>query len=152
MDEEIRRLFSNFPDQHQGKRFEKTQFFSLDSVPDCEKYKYPSKETVKFCMPPGFNGDDTVRVAEMSLQRIFNADPLFFLDLHPTRFDRVKNDLSNRFCYYLWMSYQKDNKKEYAKVMDGRHRIVAMLKIGWGKAPFIYPKEKQYLYDKYLAL
>lgn len=152
MDEEIRRLFSNFPDQYRGKRFEKTQFPSLESVPECEKYKYPRKEMVQFEMPPGFKGDDTICVAEMSLRRIFGEDPLFFLDLHPARFDKVKDDLSNGFCYYLWMSHNKDDLREYARVMDGRHRLVAMLKLGWEAAPFIYPTRKKYLYDEYFTI
>jgi hypothetical protein len=152
MDEEIRRLFSNFPDQYRAIRFEKTQFPSLESVPACEKYEYPEKGMVQFEMPPGFKGNDTICVAEMSIRRIFDEDPLFFLNLHPTRFDNVKNDLSKGFCYYLWMSHKEDNQREYAEVMDGRHRIVAMLKLGWDAAPFIYPAGKKYLYDEYFTI
>jgi hypothetical protein len=144
-------LFSNLPGQMRSVRLAKTQFSNINEIPDCNKYSYPNKFNIGFEVPPGLNHESVYKVARMSVEKIFHISPFDFLDLHPVRYDRVKEDLSNGFCYMPWMSYKADNQREYATIQDGRHRIVALLKLGIADAQVVYPNSHEYLYTDFFV-
>lgn len=66
--------------------------------------------------------------------------------LNPVRWTRVRKDLSEGKCYMPEIAYDKDTKK--LKILDGRHRIVALTKFyNFKKIKCFMMKED---FDKYL--
>jgi len=101
---------------------ERYDFVALENIPDCVKYEYPSA-ALDFRTPMGL---EDFAIVELNLSRALEtlADDRFRLSFN--RWDNVKRDLSQGWCYMPWMYVSE----EYGpSLMDGRHRIVAMMRI-----------------------
>ena len=97
-------------------------FKSLENLPNDLKYNIKSDAIIEFKKAP--NNQSLVSV-ELSITDVLNIfDPLDLFDLNPVRWDNVKKDLNNGWCYSPWVFF-KDGE---AQLMNGRHRLIALLK------------------------
>ncbi|MCP3927275.1 MAG: ParB N-terminal domain-containing protein [Desulfobacterales bacterium] len=115
----------------------KIQFQSIDQVPVCTKYEY-QKEINYIPKTMGHIREQSVNT--LQLLNVLNSDPQFHLDLHPVRYDIVKSAISRGEIDMPWMTIKENGKIE---LMDGRHRLVALIKAGIEECPFIMEKEHE---------
>jgi len=114
---------------------ERYDFAALENIPDCIKYEYPSSN-IDFRIP---NGLEELVVVELNLSRALETLGKDCFELSYNRWDRVKMDLSQGWCYMPWMYISE----EYGPtLMDGRHRIVALMRIlKIDRCPFLVEPE-----------
>ncbi|WP_319640837.1 hypothetical protein [Ralstonia pickettii] len=97
------------------------RFKTMADMPPCLKHDYPTRD-LEFRVPPLCRSFETVTIhLRSALATLPESEQL---NLNPARWSRVRRDLSEGWCYTPWMSVQQGR----ARLMDGRHRIVAMMK------------------------
>lgn len=103
---------------------------------ECFKYDLATAPPIEFCRPPG---TDSFCIIDLPLQEVHQTipdDQRFYLN--PARWDRVKKQLADGRCEHPWVSFNG----AYPMLMDGRHRIVAMIRLlGMTTAPFVVEAE-----------
>ncbi|VVD30911.1 hypothetical protein [Paraburkholderia dioscoreae] len=111
------------------------RFPTLEDLPPCLKHDYPTRE-LQFRVPPNCTGFESVTIELQSA--LDTMPPEDRLHLNPARWSKVKRDLSNGWCYTPYMGLETGA----ASLTDGRHRIVAMMKLlQLEYAPFSVPRE-----------
>ena len=98
---------------------------SLEAVPDCRKYTYPPLERIEFRRAFGFTNPRQYVEVRLSLSKIALRTTNLF-ELTPKRYDAVKHELSAGWLYMPWVDVERGR----AILVDGRHRIVALMKLG----------------------
>ena len=132
-------LFSLLPDDQRYSRLDKVKFPSVDHVPPCIKYKPPTE--IKFIQEYEHFGLHRLEVVEVQIQRLINQDPDHFSDLHPVRYDKVKEAISNG---EIDMPIAYFTPEGNLCVQDGRHRTVALYKYGIQKIQIqVFAEEKE---------
>ncbi|WP_316852220.1 hypothetical protein [Ralstonia thomasii] len=97
------------------------RFKTIADMPPCLKHDYPTRD-LEFRVPPQCRTFEIVTIDLRSALETLPDDEQ--LNLNPARWSRVRRDLSKGWCYTPWMTVQQGR----AVLMDGRHRIVAMMK------------------------
>lgn len=97
-------------------------FKSLENLPNDLKYNIKSNISIVFKKAPSQEAFESVELCIKDIINLF--DPLDIFYLNPVRWDNVKKDLNNGWCYSPWVFF-KDGE---AQLMDGRHRLIALLK------------------------
>ena len=116
-------------------------FQSLDNVPDYScKYDIDPEVEINFHRPPATEEFEIIELPLVPSLYTLGKDDC--LKLNPARYDRVKKQISQGILEYPWMTISNG----HVHLMDGRHRVVAMLKILKRiTAPFIV--EKKHILD-----
>jgi len=97
------------------------RFDKIESIPTCLKHDFPTRE-LEFRVPPICLD---FKIMTVNLQDALNTLPSSErLNLNPARWSNVKRDLSRGWCFTPWIGIEDGR----ARLTDGRHRIVAMLK------------------------
>ncbi len=116
----------------------KTVFPSVDHVPSCIKYISP--KTVNFVNAnPVFCGSIMTSI-NVNIQALINIDHEHFLNLHPVRYDKVKEAIVLGEINMPLVSICKS--EGFPRVEDGRHRIISMFKYGFENADILVPKNE----------
>ena len=111
------------------------RFRTIEDMPPCLKHDYPTRD-LDFRVPPECNGFQLVTIDLRSA--LDTLSPNERLHLNPARWSRVRRALSEGWCDTPWMGAEQGR----AKLTDGRHRIVAMMKfLQFDYAPFSVPRE-----------
>ncbi|MGC0015067.1 hypothetical protein ACPPTR_06110 [Ralstonia pseudosolanacearum] len=97
------------------------RFKTMADMPPCLKHDYPTRD-LEFRVPPLCHSFEIVTIDLRSALETLPADEQ--LNLNPARWSRVRQDLSEGWCYTPWMGVADGR----ASLTDGRHRIVAMMK------------------------
>jgi len=98
-------------------------FGCLENIPSSVKYNFLQTD-IDFIQPPGTSNMVDMRIDLWEGIALMHYEDRFFLN--PVRWDRVKRDLCDGWCYKPWISYDEECGKPF--LMDGRHRIVSLLK------------------------
>ncbi|MBB1295459.1 MULTISPECIES: hypothetical protein [unclassified Pseudoalteromonas] len=130
-------LFSSFPERLARTRIEKFNFYSVQEIPICSKYKPPTKlrfikTDQKFC------GSKLVTIS-VGIKKLIAFNEEHFLSLHAERYDKVKNAIANGEID-MPMVYLSEEKLPY--VGDGRHRIIALHKFDFSSVEVMVPADK----------
>ena len=120
-------------------------FGCIENIPDCIKYNYPHSD-IEFRLPPASQDKVQLMIDIWDVIGILDYERRFHLN--PVRWDRIKSNLSEGWCYCPWVTYnEKTNKPEF---MDGRHRMMALLKFTkYRKIPFIVEAEYKHLLEAF---
>jgi len=111
------------------------RFRSMEDLPPCMKYDYPTRE-LEFRIPPLCRDFELVTIHLQSA--LDTMPPNERLHLNPARWSKVRRDLSDGWCYTPYMGLDEGE----VALTDGRHRIVAMMKfLQLEYAPFSVPPE-----------
>ena len=97
-------------------------FKTMADMPPCLKHDYATRE-LEFRVPPQCRNFETIKIDLRSALATLPDDEQ--LNLNPARWSRVRRDLSEGWCYTPWMGVEDGR----ARLTDGRHRIVAMMKL-----------------------
>lgn len=120
-------------------------FGCIENMPSCLKFKYPHNE-IEFRIPPGSQNKSLLMIDIWAVIQTIPYEDRFHLNV--ARWDRVKSDLSDGWCYSPWVTV--DSKSGTPELMDGRHRMVALLKFTeHRKIPFIVDTENQSLVENF---
>ncbi|MGO2075595.1 MAG: hypothetical protein ACTH3B_10620 [Pseudoalteromonas sp.] len=130
-------LFSSFPERLERTRIEKFNFYSVQEIPICNKYKPPTKlrfiKTVhKFC-------GSKLETISVGIKKLIAFDEQHFLSLHAERYDKVKNAIANGEIDMPIIILSNDGLPH---VDGGRHRIIALHKFGFSAVEVMVPREQ----------
>jgi hypothetical protein len=105
---------------------------NIENIPTCGIFDFPSPLTLEFDPAPA---NVEFEFIELPLNAaLFTLHEEMRFELNPLRWHRVKKMLSDGRIEYPEMTL---NKEGIPVLMDGRHRIVAMMKLmGMEFAPF----------------
>ena len=98
------------------------RFKTIADMPPCLKHDYPTRD-LEFRVPSLCRGFELITIDLRSALATLPNDEQ--LNLNPARWRRVRRDLSEGWCYTPWMGVEQGR----ARLTDGRHRIVAMMKL-----------------------
>lgn len=146
MSEDAKRFVTEFyfgalPESQKTETLGKLSFTSLSEVPDCTKYPKWTGD-FEFKRPPALN--ERMELMTLPIQPIL--EPCFpFLDLNPARWDLVKKDLSEGWCYVPILDL--NGLRDAPNLAQGRHRCAALLRLyGLKEIPFaIEPSHRDIL-------
>lgn len=123
-------------DGHGAFGDERYCFPSLESIPDTVRFTF-SKSDLDFRVPPGMQDAAVVDLPLLPALETLPGEDRF--DLSCERWGRVLQDLSEGWCYMPWMTHSPEDG---VCLMDGRHRIVAMMRfMGRSTAPFVVSRK-----------
>ncbi len=124
-------LFSNYCNPSYNKFY---NWKSITNIPDCKLFKITNKN-INFTKPPiavAANFD----VIELPLYAVLKTLGDDYCVLSPQRWHRVREQLSNSNIEYPEITL--DLNSNTPVLMDGRHRIIAMIKfLKMETAPFV---------------
>lgn len=97
-------------------------FKAIENLPNDLKYNIRSDSPIEFKKAPS---QETFVSVELNINDVLSIfDPVDVFNLNPVRWDNVKKDLNDGWCFSPWV-YFKDGE---AQLMDGRHRLIALQK------------------------
>lgn len=120
---------------------------NIEDIPTCGFFDFPPATSLEF-YPAPVNVD--FEFIELPLEAALSTlDEGMRLELNPFRWHRVKKMLSSGRIEYPEMTLGSDG---FPLLMDGRHRIVAMMKLmGMQSAPFaVAPEHLQTVRNHFL--
>ena len=131
-------LFACFPDTERSQMLYKVTFETLDHIPACIKYKV--SDSVRFiAAEASFCGLQLVPMT-VNTEALLAMDYEHFLNLHPVRYDKVNEAISlgeiDMPIVYLC-------QEGFPKVMNGRHRVVALYKYGLSTIDILIPQNER---------
>jgi hypothetical protein len=121
----IEELFAKCPAHLNDMAGKAYDLGSFEAVPDCRKYSFPPLERIEFRRAFGFTNPRQYVEVRLSLPKLAQRVTNLFV-LTPKRFDAVKRELSAGWMYMPWVDVERGR----ALLVDGRHRIVALMKLG----------------------
>lgn len=119
---------------HHHKMF----FPSVDHVPSCIKYVPPTN--ISYVNAEPIFGDKVMAAVTVDLSALINIDHDHFLNLHPGRYDKVKEALS---LGEIDMPIVTICEEGFPRVGNGRHRAVALYKYGYSAITILVPDDEK---------
>jgi hypothetical protein len=138
-------LFACLPDAARTQLLQKVEFDHIDHIPGCIKYKRPS--SVTFIDADRNTYGIALTSISVDLSTLISLDSDHFLDLHPVRYDKVKEAIS---LGEIDMPIVRMRDEGYPEVSDGRHRAVALIKYGITTIEILVPRDEKQLILSYL--
>lgn len=127
-------LFSSFPERLKRTRIEKFNFYSVQEIPTCNKYKPRTK--LRFIKTDHYFGGSKLVVISVGIKKLIAFDEEHFLSLHAERYDKVKNAIANGEIDMPIIILSNDGLPH---VDGGRHRIIALHKFGFSSVKVMVP-------------
>ena len=118
-------LFARLPDHLRNEYFDKVDFVSINAIPPCIKYRPPADLTYEDLEQ---HYPDAMTAIEVNIATLISIDHAHFLNLHPVRYDKVKEEIAQGEIVTPVVELDTDGEPH---VGDGRHRIVALFKFGF---------------------
>lgn len=129
--------FSCLSDALRTTRMDKVHFESIDHIPPCIKYKPPS--SLQFVDRTSSTWPGKLVVLKVNIMSLVQLDYDHFLDLHPVRYDKVKEAIAQG---EIDMPIVSICSERFPRVGDGRHRIIALNKFGVGDVEILVPEDE----------
>lgn len=129
--------FAYLQDSLRTERLEKVHFETVDHIPPCIKYRRPASLT--FIDGNSKTSPTTLFCLELNILRLIEVDYDHFLDLHPVRYDKVKEAISKGEVDMPLVSICSE---QFPRVDDGRHRLIALHKFGIKSAQVLVPADQ----------
>lgn len=123
---------------------------ALENLPACQVFQFPPASELRFRLSPVAEAGEFA-IIEIPLQAALDTMlPQMRYQLNPYRWHRVKQQLSQGEIENPEMGYGYSG----ADLMDGRHRIVAMMRLmGMDRAPFaVHPDRAEAVRDHFARL
>lgn len=113
---------------------------TIADIPPCGLFEFPAAAELKFYFAPANFDFEVITLPLISALETMSPSDRF--NLNPLRWHRVKEQLSTGEIEYPEMTVGRDG---CPSLMDGRHRIVAMMRLmGMESAPFaVEPKHAE---------
>ncbi len=125
--------FSCLDNKYRNEFIANVEFESVDHYPPCTKYKYPKEIHFK---NPGDNFCNNKMIAiEVIVDQLVALNEKHFLNLHPARYDRIKEEISNGFVIMPYVQMELG----VPTVTGGRHRVIALRTLGLINIPVSIP-------------
>lgn len=106
---------------------------ALENLPPCGHFDFAQGGSLSFRFAPSTRDFEVVELPILAVLEMMEADQRF--NLNPARWHRVKNQIHIGSIEYPWVTA---NRSGHPSLMDGRHRLVAMMKfLGLSHAPFV---------------
>lgn len=140
------RIFSIMSFEGQQKALPSYNWKDINNIPECSLFDYAGI-VLDFKRPPVAESFDII---ELPLKEVLSTLGKNCFVLSPNRWHRVRKQIAQGLIEYPEITVSSQTNKP--KLMDGRHRIIAMIKfLGLEKAPFVcYPPDtetvKQYYF------
>jgi hypothetical protein len=128
-------MFAHLPDNLRSTRLGKIQFESVQHIPPCLKYKPPL--SLRFINAQPIFGEHMMTPLKVDALQLIQADHEHFLDLHPARYDKVKEAIA---LGEINMPIVTICTEGFPRVGDGRHRIIASHKMGLSAMEVLVPE------------
>lgn len=129
--------FSFLLDNLRTERLDKVRFQTIDHFPPCIKYQRP--ESVRFIDALSETWPAKLVVLKVNILQLIQLDYDHFLDLHPVRYDRVKEAIA---LGEIDMPIVTISPEGVPTVGGGRHRIVALHKYGFDEIELLVPQNE----------
>jgi hypothetical protein len=130
-------LFACLPDYLRTQRLDKVTFQKIDHIPRCIKYRPPASLRFEDLDSDTYTAPLTPISCDVHSLILIDSD--HFLNLHPVRYDKVKEEIS---LGEIPMPIVSMCDEGVPRVIDGRHRIMALFKCGVVSIEILVPTEE----------
>ncbi|WP_139230481.1 MULTISPECIES: hypothetical protein [unclassified Pseudomonas] len=121
---------------------------SLENIPPCGYFTFGSVDSLRYTYPTATEKFCIVELPTMAVLETMQPEDRF--TLNPARWHRVKAQLQNGVIELPWITTDSNGEPV---LMDGRHRLVAMMKFMQAKTtPFIVEQQHLATIRKYFLL
>lgn len=138
--------FAYYPSSERQAYVDKVLFKSIEDIPPCIKYRRAA--AIQFVQAEKQYCGQILKPIVASTYSLIHLDTEQFRDFHPVRYDKVKEALARGVIDMPRIDCDEEGE---VSVGDGRHRIVALHKLGIDSIRVVIPVEREdYIVSKLL--